>query len=396
MQNGINLLRFLMIFGFEIIKKSEKSRARAGILETPHGRIETPAFVSVATQASVKSLAPDDLKNLGAEIILANTYHLYLRPGEKVIKQAGGLHKFMNWSSPMMTDSGGFQVFSLGWGKVHQIGKIGWFPGYEEVRPPGEVGPLKSKFVKITEDGVEFTSHLDGSKHFFTPEKSIKIQEDLGVDIIFAFDECTSPLAGYNYTKRSLKRTHNWALRCLKVKKRKDQALFGIVQGGEYKDLRGESAKFISNLPFDGIGIGGSLGKTKKDMFKILRWVHPFLPEEKPRHLLGIGQPEDLENCIKHGMDLFDCVWPTRLARRGTLLVRKDRINIGNARYLKDFAPIENNCPCYSCRNFTRAYLSHLFRAKELLYHRLATIHNLYFTLNLMRNIRKDILIGKI
>ncbi|MBI2626401.1 MAG: tRNA guanosine(34) transglycosylase Tgt [Candidatus Nealsonbacteria bacterium] len=381
-----------MKFGFKIIKKSKKSFARAGILETPHGVIHTPAFVSVATQASIKSLAPEDLENLGAEVILSNTYHLYLRPGSAIVKKAGGLHKFMNWLGPTVTDSGGFQVFSLGWGQVHKIGKIGFFPGFEEIEQYKGKSP---KLVKITENGVEFSSHLDGSKHFFTPEKSIKIQEDLGADIIFAFDECTSPLAGYDYTKKSLRRTHAWALRCLKAKKRKDQALFGIIQGGDYKDLREDSAKFISSLPFEGIGIGGSLGKTRKNMFKILKWLHPFLPGQKPRHLLGIGNPDDLENCVKRGMDLFDCVWPTRLARRGTLLIKKGRLNIGNARYIKDFRVIEAGCFCYTCQNFTRAYLSHLFRAKELLYHRLATIHNLYFTLNLMRKIRENILKGK-
>ena len=377
-------------------------------METPHGRIHTPAFVSVATQASVKSLTPEDLKGLGAEIILANTYHLYLRPGEKVVKQAGGLHEFMNWPGPMLTDSGGFQVFSLGWGQVHGVGKIGIFPGSEEAqeaRLPREAGLQTPKLVKITENGVEFASHLDGSKHLLTPEKSIAIQEDLGADMIFAFDECTSPLAGYEYTKKAMERTHRWAIRCLseiKNKKQKTknpgfrQAIFGIIQGGEYKDLREESAKFITSLSFDGIGIGGSLGKTKKDMFKILKWIHPFLPEEKPRHLLGIGQPEDLANCVKFGMDLFDCVWPTRLARRGALLSRKGRLNIGNAKYVKDFQPIEKDCPCYTCQNFTKAYISHLFRAKELLFYRLATIHNLYFTLNLMRNIRKGILNNKI
>lgn len=368
-------------------------------METPHGRIHTPAFVSVATQASVKSLAPEDLENLGAEVILSNTYHLYLRPGSEVVKKAGGLHKFMNWSGPMMTDSGGFQVFSLGWGRVHNIGKIGWFPGHEELRETRSLGETESlipRMVKITENGVEFTSHLDGSKHFFTPEKSIKIQEDLGADIIFAFDECTSPLSGYDYTKKSLRKTHAWALRCLKAKKRKDQALFGIIQGGEYKDLREESTKFISSLPFDGIGIGGSLGKTTKDMFKILKWMTPLLPEEKPRHLLGIGKTDDLENCVRHGMDLFDCVWPTRLARRGALLVKNGRINIENAQYVKDFRPIESGCHCNTCRNFTRAYLSHLFRAKELLAYRLATIHNLYFTLNLMKKIREGILKGEV
>ena len=381
-------------FSFKIIKKSKKSWARTGILETPHGRIHTPAFISVATQASVKSLSPEDLENMGAEVILSNTYHLYLRPGAGIVKKAGGLHKFMNWKGPMVTDSGGFQVFSLGWGRVHKIGKIGFFPGseeFQEARLPGETRLQRPKFVKITENGVEFTSHLDGSKHFFTPEKSIKIQEDLGADIIFAFDECTSPLAGYDYTKRSIKRTHDWAVRCLKAKKRKDQALFGIVQGGEYKDLREESLKFITSLPFDGIGIGGSLGKTRKDMFKILKRMHSFLPEGKPRHLLGIGRSEDLEHCVKLGMDLFDCVWPTRLARRGSLIVKSGRINIGNARYIKDFQPIEKGCHCYTCKNFTRAYISHLFRAKELLAYRLATIHNLYFTLKLMENIRNAI-----
>lgn len=394
-------------FSFRIIKKSKKSRSRAGILETPHGGIQTPAFVSVATQGTVKSLAPEDLKNLGAEIILANTYHLHLRPGEEIIRKAGGLHKFMNWPLPIMTDSGGFQVFSLGWGQIHKIGKIGFFPGVPEARLPGGNeaqlpreaglhGLQTPKLVKITLDGVGFTSHLDGSKHFFTPEKSIEIQEKLGADIIFAFDECTSPLSNYDYTKRSLKRTHHWALRCLKAKKRKDQALFGIVQGGEYRDLREESVKFISSLPFEGIGIGGSLGKTAKNMFKIFKWLSPFLPEEKPRHLLGIGRIEDLEKCVKHGMDLFDCVWPTRLARRGTLLMEGGRINIENSRYQKDFRPIESKCQCDTCRNFTRAYLSHLFRAKELLAYRLATIHNLHFTLNFMKKIREDILNNKI
>lgn len=383
-----------MSFEFKIIKKSKKSRARLGIIETPHGVIHTPAFVSVATQASVKSLTPEDLKNLGAEVVLANTYHLYLRPGAEIIKKARGLHEFMNWQGPTMTDSGGFQVFSLGWGQVHKIGKIGFFPEIEEVRearPFKEAGLPTPKLVKINDNGVEFTSHLDGSKHFFTPEKSIEIQEKLGADIIFAFDECTSPLASYDYTKKSLKKTHQWAIRCLKAKKRKDQALFGIVQGGEYRDLREQSAKLISSLPFDGIGIGGSLGKTKKDMLKILKWLPPLLPEEKPRHLLGIGKTEDLENCVKLGMDLFDCVWPTRLARRGTLLLKKERLNIENSEYIRDFRPIEKDCLCYACQNFTRAYLSHLFRAKELLAYRLATIHNLYFTLKLMENIRNAI-----
>lgn len=383
------------MFNFRIIKKSKKSWARAGIFETPHGEVETPAFVSVATQASVKSLDPRDLAELNAQIILANTYHLHLRPGEEIVKKAGGLHKFMGWKGPMMTDSGGFQVFSLGWGQVHQIGKIGFFPGAN-----ADIEERDSKkrhgLVKITNEGAEFSSHIDGSRHFFTPEKSIKIQEKLGADIIFAFDECTSPLSDYEYTKKSLLKTHEWAKRCLGARSRKDQALFGIIQGGFFKDLRRESSEFIASLPFEGIGIGGSLGKTRKDMFKVLKWIIPLLPEQKPRHMLGIGRGEDLEENIKHGIDFFDCVWPTRLARRGTLLTKMGRLEITNSPYLKDFKPVEKNCGCYLCQSFSRAYLCHLFRAKELLAFRLATIHNLYYTLNLVKNIRKGILNGKI
>jgi len=377
---------------FKILKKSKKSLARIGIIETAHGRIETPAFLPVATQATVKALDSKDLRDLGAQALLANTYHLYLRPGPEIINQAGGLHQFMGWPGPLITDSGGFQVFSLGWGKVHQIGKIGFFPGEEEIEEYQK--KIKPKLVKITEEGVEFTSHLDGSLHFFTPEKSIQIQEKLGADIIFAFDECTSPLAGYHYTKKSLQRTHRWAKRSLMAKTRKDQALFGIIQGGQYRDLREKSAKFISSLSFSGFGIGGSLGKTKKDMFKILRWVIPLLPPSKPRHLLGIGQIEDLKKCVALGIDLFDCVWPTRLARRGTLLSKKGKINIESSRYLKDFGPVERDCQCFCCKNFTRSYLCHLFRARELLAYRLATIHNLYFTLEQIQKIKKEILKG--
>jgi len=374
-------------FKFKILKKSKKSWARLGLIETPHGEILTPAFVPVATQASVKSLDFKDLENLKAQLILANTYHLHLRPGEKIIKKAGGLHKFMHWPHPLMTDSGGFQVFSLGWGKVHRVSKIGFFP--EEIKE--KLDQVKPELVKITSEGVEFTSHLDGSLHFFSPEKSIKIQEDLGADFIFAFDECTSPLASYQYTKRALERTHFWAKRCLKAKTRKDQLLFGIVQGGEFKDLREKSAQFISSLDFGGIGIGGALGKSKKDMFKILKWVIPLLPEEKPKHLLGIGEIGDLKESIKYGIDLFDCVWPTRLARRGILFTEKGRINIENKKYLKDSRPVEKTCSCFSCQNFSRSYLSHLYRAKEFLAYRLATLHNLHFILSRMEKWRKDI-----
>ncbi len=376
---------------FRIIKKDKRTAARLGEITTPHGKIKTPAFVSVGTQATVKSVTPEELKNLGAEIILANTYHLFLRPGDKIIKKLGGLHKFMNWNGPIMTDSGGFQVFSLGFGLEHGVGKIASIFPNEKNSGSRKSGEKKSNLVKIDNDGASFRSHLDGSLKRLTPESSIKIQENLGADIILAFDECTSPLATKQYTKIALRRTHNWAMRCLKVKKRKDQALFGIIQGGEYKDLRKESAKFISSLPFDGFAIGGSLGKSKKDMHKVLEWTIPILDEKKPRHLLGIGEIEDLFNGIERGIDLFDCVIPTRLARNNVLLTKTGRINITNSRFIADKNPIEKNCDCYTCKNFSRAYLNHLFKAKEILAHRLATIHNLYFVLNLVKRIRKSI-----
>lgn len=377
-------------FSFKIIKKDKHSLARLGEISTPHGKIKTPAFIPVGTQATVKGLTPEELKELGAEIILANTYHLFLRPGDKVIKKLGGLHKFMNWEGPVMTDSGGFQVFSLGFGLEHGVGKIAnIFP--EETSLGLRKSKDKKSLAAIDNNGVSFKSHLDGSRQRLTPEKSIKIQENLGADIILAFDECTSPLATKNYTRIALRRTHNWAIRCLKVKKRRDQALFGIVQGGEYKDLREESAKFISSLPFDGFAIGGSLGKSKKDMHRVLEWTIPFLDESRPRHLLGIGEPEDLFEGIERGIDLFDCVIPTRLARNNTLLTKKGRINIINQKFITDKKPIEGDCQCYTCQNFTRAYLNHLFKANEILAARLATIHNLYFVLNLVKGIRESI-----
>jgi len=377
-------------FSFKIIKKDKNSWARLGEFETPHGKVKTPAFVTVGTQAAVKGLAPEEVKDIGAQIILANTYHLFLRPGDKIVKKMGGLHKFMNWGGPIMTDSGGFQVFSLGVSLEHGVGKIAnIFP--KETNCGHRKSANKKSLVKIDNRGVTFKSHLDGSTKRLTPEKSIEIQENLGADIILAFDECTSPLATKNYTKVALRRTHNWAIRCLKAKKRKDQALFGIVQGGEYKDLREESASFISSLPFEGFAIGGSLGKSKKDMHKVLEWTIPLLDENKPRHLLGIGEPEDLFEGIERGIDMFDCVIPTRLARNNTLLTKKGRMNIVNKKFITDKKPIEQGCGCYACRNFSRAYLNHLFKANEILAGRLATIHNLYFILDLMKEIRKSI-----
>ena len=359
-----------------------------GLIKTPHGQIQTPAFLPVATQATIKSLTPADLKKIGFSALLCNTYHLYLRPGHKIIQKLGGLHQFMNWPGPIITDSGGFQVFSLGFGLEHGVGKIaGVFPG--QIKQPKK--PFKQKLVKIDQPGVEFRSHLDGSLHRLTPQKSIQIQEALGADIILAFDECTSPLATKQYTQRAMERTHGWAEICLKTKKRKDQALFGIIQGGQWRDLRIKSAQFISQLPFDGLAIGGSLGRTKKDMFKILDWVIPETPEQKPCHLLGIGQPEDLLEAVKRGIDLFDCVYPTRLARHGTFLTGQGELNILNSSYQRDKKPIIKNCSCYTCQNFSRAYLHHLFKTKEMLGPCLATFHNLWFIYQLMKKIRKDI-----
>jgi queuine tRNA-ribosyltransferase/7-cyano-7-deazaguanine tRNA-ribosyltransferase len=373
---------------FKIIKKHSKSKARLGLIRTFHGSMRTPAFLPVATQATVKGLTPEEIKEIGFEAVLANTYHLYLQPGHQIIKKLGGLHQFMDWPGPIITDSGGFQIFSLGFGLEHGVGKIaGIFPG----QTTQSKKQTKPGFVKIDEDGVNFRSHLDGSKHRLTPKKSIQIQEALGADIILAFDECTSPLADYQYTKRAMERTHRWAEICLKTKKRKDQFLFGIIQGGAWKNLRIESAQFISRLPFDGLAIGGSLGKTKKDMFKILDWVIPETPSNKPRHLLGIGYLSDIKEAIKKGIDLFDCVYPTRLARHGGLLTEKGEINILKSVYKADKKPVMKNCHCYVCSNFSRAYLHHLFKAREMLGPRLATFHNLWFMARFMEKIRENI-----
>jgi len=377
-------------FKFTVLKKSNKSLARRGVIKTPHGDIETPAFIPVATQATLKGLTPDEAKSLNIQIVFANTYHLFLRPGEKTVKKMGGVHKFMNWNRPTITDSGGFQVFSLGEGLAQGVGKIASiFPDEQKEKLSSQHN--KSK-VKITETGVEFRSHIDGRKIIFTPEKSIQIQKDLGADFILAFDECTSPLAGYDYTKEALVRTHRWESESLKAfGKSKRQALYGIIQGGAYKDLREKSAKFISDMNFFGIAIGGSLGKSKKDMHDILDWTVPLLPEDKPRHLLGIGGVQDIIEGVERGVDTFDCASPTREARNGSLLTKKGKINILNAKFKADKSPIEKGCKCYTCQNYTRAYLKHLFQAKELLAPRLASIHNLYFMTELMENIRENI-----
>lgn len=376
-------------FSFNVIARDKRTRARAGKIKTAHGAIETPAFVAVGTQASVKGLSPKDLKETGVQILFGNTYHLHLRPGEDTIKKFGGLGKFMSWNGPAITDSGGFQVFSLGQKKIKILQE-----------------DEEANLVNITEDGVEFRSHIDGSKHMFTPEKSVEIQKKLGADIILAFDECAPHPSTYEYTKKAMKRTHGWALRSLKASRGKQfypwkQALYGIIQGGVYKDLRKESAKFISKLDFDGIAIGGvSVGESKKQMRDVLDWVSPILPEKKPRHLLGIGEIDDIFTAIERGMDTFDCVIPTRFGRYGIVFVsppegnvkNKFRIDSNKTIFSKDKSPIAKDCNCYTCKNFTRAYIYHLFRAQELLAYRLASYHNVFFINNLVKKIREAIL----
>ncbi len=373
---------------FKITKKHKYSQARLGLIKTEHGQIHTPAFYPVATQASIKGLASNEIKQLGFEAILANTYHLYLQPGDKIIKKIGGLHKFMNWPYPIATDSGGYQVFSLGAALKDRVGKV--LKSNHQVFASKRA---KIKPVKINEQGVIFYSHLDGSKHQLTPEKSIQIQQNLGADIIFAFDECTSPLANHEYTQQSMERTHRWAKRCLNVKNSQKQFLFGIVQGGPFKDLREISAEFIGNLPFDGFGIGGALGQgeLKGKMEEVLDWTISYLPEDKPRHLLGIGYLNDLKQAVSQGIDLFDCVQPTRLARHGILIIRDKEINILKDKFKLDKKPIQSDCSCYACQNYSRAYLRHLFKAKEMLGPRLATIHNLHFMFKYMQEIRDKI-----
>ncbi len=378
---------------FALRASDPKSRARLATLTTPHGPVETPALCPVATQASIKSLTPDEVKDLGAELILANAYHLYLRPGAGLIAEHGGLHRFMAWDGPIMTDSGGWQVFSLGFGLEHGVGKIAsMFPDEDEDRRP--VRGQRPRMTRVDADGVTFTSHIDGSTHRFTPEISIAVQEQLGADLILAFDECTSPLHDAKYTAEALERTHRWARRCLDARTRADQALLGIVQGGPFEELRRQSAAEIAALPFDGYAIGGSLGKSKEEMRHVLDWTVPALSDERPRHLLGIGEPEDIFDGVERGIDTFDCVTPTRLARHGTLYTPEGLISIRNAIYREDFAPVDPACGCYTCSHFTRAYLRHLFVAGELLAYTLATIHNLAFILGLMRRVREAIPLG--
>jgi len=351
-------------FKFQI--EARQDRARAGKFFTPHGDLETPVFAPVGTQATVKSLTPDQLAEIGSSLILANTYHLHLRPGDELIKEMGGLHKFMHWSAPILTDSGGFQVFSL------------------------------AKNRRIDQDGVTFRSHIDGSKQRLDPEKSISIQENLGADIIMAFDECSDPY-DKEYVREAMLRTHSWAERCQQAKTRSDQALFGIVQGGISEDLRQESAGYIANLDFPGNAIGGlSVGETKSEMHTILDLVDRVLPEDKPRYLMGVGTPEDLVNGVSRGVDIFDCVLPTRLARHNAAMTRFGaRLNIVNAQYARDEQPLDQQCTCYTCQNFSRAYIRHLIISKEMLAATLLSIHNLHTLIDLTHDMRQSILAGQ-
>ena len=349
---------------FEFTITARDNRARTGTFPTPHGNLTTPVFAPVGTQATVKTLTPAQLKDLGATLVLSNTYHLYLRPGDDLVSEMGGLHRFMRWPNPMLTDSGGFQVFSL------------------------------AQTRQIDDEGVTFKSHIDGSTHRFTPQRSIRIQENLGADIIMAFDECSDP-NDYAYSKTAMERTHRWAEICVKAKKRGDQALFGIVQGGVNADLRAESAQFIASLHTPGIAIGGlSVGESKDEMHAMLDVVTPLLPENKPRYLMGVGTTEDLINGVLRGVDIFDCVLPTRLARHHSAFAPEGRLNLMNAAFARDERPIDETCDCYTCKTFTRAYIRHLIVAKELLSGTLLSIHNLRALIRLMEEIRVDISAG--
>ena len=350
------------MFEFEVIKKCKHTGARAGVLHTPHGDIKTPVFMPVGTRATVKALTPDQVEQTQAQILLANTYHLYLRPGEQLVKQAGGLHSFMHWNKPILTDSGGFQVFSLG-----------------DLR-------------KITEEGVQFRSHIDGSAHLFTPENVMRIEQDLGADIIMAFDECAAHDKPYAYVKDSMERTMRWAERCQKAKTRQDQALFGIVQGGMFAELRRQSARTINAMGFPGHAIGGlSVGEEKSVMYEMLEVTTPLLDEHKPRYLMGVGSPDCLIEGTARGVDMFDCVLQSRTARMGTALTSRGKMNLRNAKYAADFSPIDPECDCYACRNFSRAYIRHLVTVGEILGATLLTIHNIRFSVSLMEQMREAI-----
>ena len=348
---------------FELIKKCPDTSARVGVIHTPHGQIETPVFMPVGTQATVKAMTPEELEGIGVQIILSNTYHLYLRPGHHLIREAGGLHRFMNWRRPILTDSGGFQIFSLG------------------------------NLRKLTDEGALFRSHIDGSEHFLTPELVTEIQNALGSDIMMVLDECPPIPCEYDYLKKSLQRNNVWAQRCKKAHTNKNQAIFAIIQGGVYQDLRRESAEALVEMDFPGYAIGGlSVGEPKELMYEVLEYTVPLMPSHKPRYLMGVGSADALLEGMKRGIDMFDCVLPTRIARNGTVMTRKGYLTVRNAEFSQDYNPLEQGCTCYTCRNYSRAYIRHLIKAKEILGLRLTTIHNLHFLTRLMSDARSAIM----
>jgi queuine tRNA-ribosyltransferase/7-cyano-7-deazaguanine tRNA-ribosyltransferase len=391
---------------FDVVHVTGDGRARAGTLSTLHGVVHTPAFVPVATRGTVKALEPETLAAIGVQVLICNSYHLHLAPGEEIVEQLGGLHRFSGWSGPIMTDSGGFQVFSLGAGKEHGVGKVASvFPDERPAPAAGRSSAAGGQLVRITERGARFRSVLDGSWHVFTPEGVIALQRRLGTDIAVVLDECTSPLHDYAYTQTAMERTHRWAKRSLAAFRARaatdagaaapdHQRLLGIVQGGAFRDLREHSADVIGGLGFDGIAIGGSLGRSKADMHRVLEWVIPRLPASLPRHLLGIGEIEDIFAAVRRGVDSFDCASVTRVARNGNAFLQgasRHRINLRNAAFRRDPAPIDPSCDCFTCRHHSRAYLSHLLRTGELSFARLATIHNLRFMTRLLAAVREAI-----
>lgn len=376
------------MFNFKILKQSKKSRARLGVISTPHGEVETPTFIPVATRATVRTLDSDEIAEVGSQMLIANTYHLHLAPGEKIVQKAGGIHGYMDWKKPLMTDSGGFQVFSLGFGRDHGVGKI-----LKDEQERSVIDGAQPVSVKIGEDGVHFRSPIDGTQHFLSPKTSVGIQEKLGADIIFAFDECPSPLADEAYMQTSLAKTHRWAAESLAARKNaKKQAMYGIVQGGAFKNLRIESAKTIGAMEgFEGFGFGGEFGYNKVQTKKGICEVSDVLPYEKPRHVLGIGHPEDFDIIAQSGGDTFDCIAPTHYARRGVIFTSKGRIDLRKPRFLKELKALDPNCKCMICKNYTRSYVSHLLRGKELTGLKLATYHNLFYFNTLAANLRKRI-----
>ena len=374
------------MFEFRIIKQSRKSRARVGVISTPHGEIETPAFVPVATRATVRTLDSEEIAEAGSQILICNTYHLHLAPGEKLVKKAGGLHKFMHWNKPLMTDSGGFQVYSLGFGRDHGISKTLKEPSMQTVERD-----MQPKAMRITDDGVHFRSPIDGAEHFLGPRESIRIQEALGADIIFAFDECTSPIATKEYVHASFDKTHRWAKDCLRFKRSKDQALYGIVQGSSHRDLREESARAIGALPFEGFAFGGDYAYDKKKTEDLMGVVADIVPLDKPRHALGIGHPEDFAMIARAGFDTFDCIAPTHYARRGVVFTSNGRLDLNKRSFLSDQKPLDPECRCSVCESYSRAYIAHLIRAKELSGFKLATMHNLFYFNDLAQKTRQRI-----